>query len=293
MKLCRLAIIAAFMFVATLARADPQTEASALFERGITALNAGDVKTACELLATSLQKWSDSGTKGALAECQTRQGKVATAYALWKDLAATAPTTELRADATENATKLEARLPRVIVTVTDPADDMSIVVNGSRVEARHAQPFDPGPGHVEVTAAGYRPWRQDIVLVEGKTLELAVPVLEEESTLFPTIGTRTFAISLGGAGVMLAAAVAFKLWGDSDYNDAIETHDPAVRRSSYDNANAKRHIAIGLLTAGVIGGAVASVLHFSGHHHHKSTEPLSIAPVYSSQQLTLVLDGSF
>src|SRR5205823_12288581 len=93
---------------------------------------AGNTEAACKELAASLAKHEDSGTKGALAVCDTKLGKIATAWQYWKDLADTAPNEGLKADAAKNAAALEPRLPKYTVKAP-PIAGLVVTVNGSPV----------------------------------------------------------------------------------------------------------------------------------------------------------------
>jgi hypothetical protein len=165
--------------------ADPQAEAVALFDQGIKDLKAGRLEKACSELQASLALIKDSGTKGALARCQGRAGRVASAWLLWRELSDTAPSAELRADATAQAAKLERRLPRYTIKLAAPAPGLTVQVNGRDValDVPVAVPIDPGT--VSVSAVGRdgerattRTWSHDYNAVEGETLAIEIPVLE-------------------------------------------------------------------------------------------------------------------
>src|SRR5262249_6920 len=111
----RAAACLAIVLAANPAFADPKAEAIVLFDQGIKDMQAGNYDRACRELAASLAKYTDSGTKGALADCETHIGKLASAWQRWRDLADTAPTPDLRADAASRADKLAARLAHFVV----------------------------------------------------------------------------------------------------------------------------------------------------------------------------------
>ena len=84
------ALWAVILCVPIAARAEVPPEATALFDQGMKDMRAGNLEVACKELAASLAKYTDSGTKGALATCYGKLGKLASAWSLWKDLADTA-----------------------------------------------------------------------------------------------------------------------------------------------------------------------------------------------------------
>jgi len=157
----------------------------ALFDQGIKDLKAGRLEKACSELQASLALVKDSGTKGALARCHGRAGRVASAWLLWRELSDTAPSAELRADATAQAAKLERRLPRYTIKLAAPAPGLTVQVNGRDValDVPVAVPIDPGT--ISVSAVGRdgerattRAWSHDYTAVEGETLAIEIPALE-------------------------------------------------------------------------------------------------------------------
>lgn len=186
----RAAIVAiAVCAIAAPVAADPRAEAIALFDQGIKDLKAGRLEKACAALQASLQLVKDSGTRGALARCHGRAGRFATAWLLWRELADTAPTAELRADAAAQAAKLERRLPRYTIKLAGPTPGLVVQINGREValDVPVAVPIDPGP--VAVTAVGRdgdrattRTWSHELTAIEGETLAIEIPVLEPLAT---------------------------------------------------------------------------------------------------------------
>ena len=178
------ALVAATAVTPT-AAADPQTEAVVLFDQGIKDMKAGRLDKACAELQASLQLVKDSGTKGALARCHGRAGRVASAWLLWRELSDTAPSAELRTDAAAQAAKLERRLPRYTIKLAGPTPGLAVQVNGHDVALDVPVPVPIDPGEVSVTAVGRdgerpisRSWSHEFIAVEGQTLEIEIPVLE-------------------------------------------------------------------------------------------------------------------
>ena len=163
------------------ARAEAPPEATALFDQGIKDMRAGKTDLACKELSASLAAYPDSGTKGALAECDTKLGKLASAWSLWRDLADTAPTRELRADAAARARRLEPRMPRFRIELAAPlAPKETVTVAGQAVvdpTLPVALPLDPGPFTVTAEAPGYTSWSSTFQADEGATTVVPVPAL--------------------------------------------------------------------------------------------------------------------
>ncbi len=180
-------IAIALLLVPALARADAPPEATALFDQGIKDLQAGNLDAACKELASSLARYSDSGTKGALATCYTRQGRIVSAWNLWRDLADTAPA-DLRADAAANAAQLEPRLPHFVLQA--PAvPGLVVTINGTVADPALGVPLpvDPGPVFASARAPAREPWSQTYQATEGKTLTIEVPPLAEVHAPAPVV----------------------------------------------------------------------------------------------------------
>lgn len=177
----RLAALAAWLCVtSSIAHADDKAEAMVLFEQGIKDMEAGKTDLACRELAASLQKYPDSGTKGALAECYTQLGRIASAWSLWKELADTAPTDDLKADAANNARTLTPRLPRFKLTLAGPVvPGLAVTVNGSPADPQLSVelPVDPGPIAVIANAPKHDEWTSTFTAFEGRVTEIEIPAL--------------------------------------------------------------------------------------------------------------------
>lgn len=163
------------------ARADEATKskAIALFDEGQKDMKAGDYDKACKAFEASNRLLPDSGTRGSLARCYTQLGKLASAWAVWRELADTAPTAALRSAAATQARKLEPRLARYTVKVAAAAPGLAVTVAGQPVDLSIdvPAPIDPGSYPVEATAPGRVTWKGKLTATEGETAEVAVPAL--------------------------------------------------------------------------------------------------------------------
>ena len=176
------------------ARADAPAEATALFEQGIKDMQGGNLEAGCKELAASLARFSDSGTKGALATCYTRQGKVTSAWNLWKDLADTAPQADDKADAARNASQLEPRLPHFVIKLAGAAPaGLVVTVNGNPADPSLGVPLpvDPGPVSATAHAPDHKDWSQTFQASEGKVVTIEVPALPELPKAPPSLTPPT------------------------------------------------------------------------------------------------------
>ncbi|MDQ3335143.1 MAG: hypothetical protein M4D80_08275 [Myxococcota bacterium] len=175
------------VLLAAPALADNKSDAVALFQEGLKELKAGNFEKACASLKKSNELHADSGTRGSLARCYEKQGKVASAWTLWVDLSTTAPK-NLRADAAANATKLEPRLPKYMLKLGPGVPQVSITIDGAATGDKPgiAVPIDPGTYVLEANADGYAGWKREFTAVEGKTEEITIPAMEPLLVKEPT-----------------------------------------------------------------------------------------------------------
>jgi hypothetical protein len=158
----------------------------ALFREGRTLLTAGHTAEACAKFAESERLDPQLGTQLNLALCHEREGKTASAWAEFGEVAekATLPADKPRADfAREHARDLEKRLSRLRVSVAEPSAGVTVKVDGTALGASAlgtAFPVDPGDHAIEAVAPGRKPYRQALqVASDGSTVSVAIPALED------------------------------------------------------------------------------------------------------------------
>lgn len=171
--------IAVLVLVAGVAFADPRTEAMLLFDQGQKEMKAGEYEKACNSFERSLALYADSGTKGSLARCYEKAGRLASAWVLWRQLADLAPSADLRKDAAAQAAKLAPRVAHYVLKVTKPAPGMTLTINGKTAALTEVPvPIDAGGVIVRAYAPGRKDWSADLSAVDGKELAIEVPELE-------------------------------------------------------------------------------------------------------------------
>ena len=160
--------------------------AQALFDQGQALVNAGKPAEACPKLAESYRLDPGIGTQFHLAACHELEGRIASAWAEFLEVAsvASASRQDARAKAaTRRASLHEPRLPRlkIIVSAATRAPGLEITRDGSVVgEAQWevALPVDPGSHQIEATAPGRRAFAGAVTAAEGATSTFEVPVLQ-------------------------------------------------------------------------------------------------------------------
>jgi hypothetical protein len=167
--------------------ANDKAAAEALFDQGKAFMAAGNYAAACPKFSESLHLDEGVGTSLWLAECFERSGKIASAWAQFREAAATAvklgdPRERV---AREHAAALEPKLSKIVIVV--PKD---VVVPGLKV-ARDGEavdsplwgtpvPIDAGDHTIVVTAKGKKKFTTVAhVLPTASTQTVAVPVLED------------------------------------------------------------------------------------------------------------------
>lgn len=302
------ALCLAGAFDARIASADRQATAAALFEKGIKDLQAGNLELACKELADSVAAWPDSGAKGALAECNTELGRTGSAWELWRDLATSAPSADLRDDAARNAARLEPRLARARVRIrgTIPAD-LEVTLDGKRVSTQAATPIlvDPGPLLVVATVPDTRPWIRTFRGVEGATTEIVIAMTEV--TGVDPVQTRQrrrlIGLSLSGAGVAalgVGAVLGLRArsrWskvqedcgGDTDHCQTEGLTSARDELGSARTAARWSSVSFGVGAAFVVTGLV---VFFTAPAAERTETAVRLSPMAGPQTIGLTLSGA-
>lgn len=189
--------IVALVALSTPARAQPMQNAAiaeALFRDGQSLLKAGKVAEACEKLSASLQLDPALGTLLNLAACHEKQGKVASAWAEFSDVAARAAQQgqkDREAYARGRVKALEPRLVRGSIVVAEAVPGLEVKLDGNPVPSAAwgiSLPLDPGEHRVEAKAAGYVTWNAVVdvpVRGEGPKIKVSKLVAEQVASEAP------------------------------------------------------------------------------------------------------------
>lgn len=169
---------------------EARAQAQALFDEGAALMQKKDYAAACPKLEASLQRFDGIGTRGKLAQCYEALGRVASAWAMYREvvvLAGKAGEEHRAAVARDAAAALEPRVPRITLAVPEAAriDGLELRRNGVLVSPgawNTPIPADPGEQRIEATAPGYKPWIAKLELKEGSTREVVVPALKSSAS---------------------------------------------------------------------------------------------------------------
>jgi hypothetical protein len=307
----RLSLVVVFlaMFGAPVASAAPEDRkaaAAALFENGIRDVQAGKTERGCDELAQSVATWPDSGAKGALAECDTTLGRLSDAWELWRDLATSAPSAELRDDAAKNAAALDRRLVRVVIQVRGAVPATLVVtINGKPAGAfGHAERrTEPGTLVVVATSTDTAPWTRTFHAKGGTTLAIEIPLLPSSNVVRQRSRGRLVGLAFLGAGVAgIGVGAVFGITAYSDWRSASDACGGntghcksagfASAQSDLDHA---RHAATSSTIYTGLGAAVTAVgliIYLYSAPKTESASAWRFSPQVGSQSVGLALSRS-
>lgn len=297
------------------AHADERAEAILLFEQGVKEMKAGNTAKACESFEKSNKLYADSGTKGSLAKCYEKLGKLASSWLLWRELADTAASSDLRKDAAKQAGRLDPKVPKYLVKAA-PTPGLVVMINGKPSGLTGLPvPIDAGAVAIVATAPEHEPWKSDLTATEGKTLEIDIPALVAVKKDIvvqppPTPGVdtskrkkrRTLAALVGGVGlVTVAAGGFFGFSARGKFDDANTTCGGSVdncipdrlaaAQAQVDDARSAANLSSILFGAGGALVITGAVLWFTAPKPEQRT--VSVSPLASPGAAGFVVSGRF
>ena len=267
--------------------------AQAFFDRGLALMKDGKWTAACPALEESQRLDPGMGTQFQLGKCYEGQGRVASAWILYVDVAESAKTSgqpEKEKAARARAEAVAARVPKLQIEVAPSNAGAEIKRDGAlvpKIQWGVPLPVDPGKHVVSASAPGKKAFEGAIDVRESEVVTLVVPALlaappASLASASPPVGAppasapapasgdasasprKTVGLVVGAVGVVgLGVGVALGLAAKSKMNgvgaDCVgDRCDPAgidARKSAVGTANLGTVIGgIGLLA--VAGGAV-------------------------------------
>lgn len=204
--------------------------AEKLFEEGRAELEAGRPDAACNKFEQSLKKDPRAvGTLLNLGLCNERQGKVASALALFieaYDRANEAGQVEQRKAAEEHIATLRPQVPIVAISYSEQLAGQKLVVDDRVVAADATElPLDPGPHTIVLTAPGRLPYETTVAVKAASRVPVKLPALA-----LPQKGAstqRVFAkVSLIGGGALLLGAGGLAIYARQHYHAQFDGSPP-------------------------------------------------------------------
>ncbi len=256
--------------VGTRAWAQDAAAAEALFQQGRAAVEQGDYVTACAKFHESNRLDPALGTVLNIADCEEHQGKLATAWTYFEEVAQRAgPGDDRAALAKERAQRLLPRLPRLTVRLSTASDAVRVSRDGvelGRASWGVALPVDPGRHRLVVSVPGHQASSVELELAEGEQREVRLepgPRLARAKTPAPQAEPSTrstwgwVAGGVGVAGLAVGGVAGALVLGKKSIAD---DHCPASRcdATGYDAVEAGRTLAV-ISTTGFVVGALGVV----------------------------------
>jgi hypothetical protein len=263
------------------------SEAEALQRAGREALQAGRVDEACPLLERSQQLEPTLPGLAFLAVCHERQGKTATAWREYIEVAETArraglPDREARARAL--AAQLQPSLHVVRIVEASAVAARTITLDGAPLPSPAPDggiPVDPGDHRIVVEAPGHRAWRtafviggdQREVLVSVPALEVIAPQTRSAATTTrpeaeprvtpraPLLVIAAVSGAVGAAGVVVGTVFGLDAFEEQERSDDLCREgctDEGVQAS--DDARTSSYISTAAFGVGVAGLGAGTTL---------------------------------
>ncbi|HXN32271.1 MAG TPA: tetratricopeptide repeat protein, partial [Polyangiaceae bacterium] len=169
------------------ARADDSAAAQALFDQAKKAMAVHDYAEACPKFEESLKLQEAVGTMLNLADCYEHQGKLASAWSKFLEVAtkARAAGQAQRARiARDRATALAPKLSHLVIDVPSESRAQSLEVRRDGTVVGEAEwgaviPADAGSHTIDASAPGRKPWSQTVAVPDGAaTSHASVPQLD-------------------------------------------------------------------------------------------------------------------
>ena len=266
------------------ARAD-DAGALIVYNEAVKLMEAQRYGEACPRFEASFRLAPTVRTKMAVALCHERAGRIATAWAQYREavrLAKQANDDVSRDAAQARAGTLEARLPRLEVHLAKPIAAITILLDGETRPAAtldHPLPIDPGPHVLRAEALGKTPYERSVTVAEGATESITIPELEDapapaasasggplaakaDATRAPTLwwGWTAFGLAAVSAGVGTGFGIA-AVAADGDARDRCPS-SPCRDRDGVDaseRADTRAWVANVAIGAAVVFAAVGVV----------------------------------
>jgi hypothetical protein len=301
-----LAIVGSIQEVA-FAQSPTAHAAEGLFQEGIALLESGKTSEACAKFVESYGLEPANGTLQNVASCHEKEGKTATSWSEWSELAgkaARAGQKDREALARTRAAALSRELAKLHLQFPEASNVATIELDGQPLvtSAWHTPlPLDPGPHALVFKASGRKEATENVTIEPRVSATVDVPVLEPEVVAAesppPAVkveaalpvgdGRRTLGYAVGAVGVVgLAAGGFFGLRAMSQKDNAAcdgaicASQDAVDQRDSAKTSATLSTIGFGV---GIVALGVATYLVLSsnkpttGRAHASAVERVLLA----------------
>lgn len=232
-------LVAMVLCASAIASAEPS--AGELFKEGRALVKQGKHAEACEKFKKSQELDPELGTLFNIAQCEEKTGKLASALAAYREVVAKDTNADRKALAAEYQSKLEPRVPRIVVQVEQPPPSLVVTLDGSTgakpVAANLPLPVDMGDYTVVARADGYRELSTKVhVTAEGATttVPVSLALVHDQENVVVTRNVpaqpapepshshrkRYAIITLGVGGAAIATGMVFGVIANGKWSDA-------------------------------------------------------------------------
>lgn len=239
--LASVAAIAILVGVPAIAAADPS--ALELFKEGRALVKQGKHGEACEKFKKSQELDPQIGTLFNIAQCEEKTGKLASALAAYREVVAKDTNAERKALAAEYQSKLEPRVPKIVVQIEKPPVNLVVTLDGSTgakpIDANLPNAVDLGDYTVIARADGYRELSTKVhIATEGDTttVPISLALVHSENNVVVSHNVpaepapepershshrkRYGYIGMGVGGAAIATGVVFGVIASGKWSDA-------------------------------------------------------------------------
>lgn len=264
------------------ARADVSAQdraaAQALFDQGKDLMKGNNIAAACTKFEESQRLDPRIATQFKLADCLEKQGRTASAWTNFLDVAAStkaAGQKDREAVARQRAEALEKKLSRLTIEVAKEPAGLTVLRDGVAVGAAifgTPTPIDPGEHTIEARAPGKKPWQATVtVKPSGDQARVKIPELEDAPA--PAEGPPT-----GPTATTTAATSA----PTGPVSGPISGPGPAPDTAS--DGSTQRALGWALGGVGVAAGVVGGVFGGLAMNANDSSKKLCRTPDLCSQE---------
>lgn len=179
--------VIALVALSGVASADPEMTADKEFQRGRELMKAKRYAEACQAFERSQKLDPQFGTLYNLAQCDVEVGKLASAWAAYRELARADTNADRKVEAATRAKALAPQIPKLIVTSPTHPPGLSITVDGTDVTSLLGieNPLDAGSYTILATAPGFQTYTSTVELVPNQVATTAIRLVPTDAAEDP------------------------------------------------------------------------------------------------------------
>ena len=301
--------------------------AQVLFDAARKLFKAGDYAGACPKFAESYDLEETLGTLLNLARCYESDGKLASAWVSYNQVAMQSKSAgELKRAkfASRKAADLKPQLSTLTVEVPEPVEGMTVRFGDDQIPRAvwgSSLPVDAGQRTIVAEAPGKQTWRSSITIEGGAAAatvtiaaledvavapaaapvetkpDVVVPPPHEGSLLMPVLGWVGVGVGLAGVGAGVALRV-MALNKDSESEDnCLPTDDTQCNATGVALRDEARSLELGSLIAFIAGGVVTAagvvVVVLDATSDGEQTAQLTVVPSVGPDLAGFAIEGRF